>query len=63
VKAADRENARRILGLVKRSLVERLADGEDKGVVSELAAAYSLEQRLDDDDDFEEVVELTKGKL
>ena len=63
MKKKDRENVRRILAGVKLSIVQRLGDGEDKGLVSELAAATDLEQRLDDEDHFEELVELTKGKL
>jgi hypothetical protein len=59
----DRENVRRILGRVKLSIVQRLGDGDDKGLVSEIATATELEQRLDAEDRFEQLVERTKGKL
>jgi hypothetical protein len=63
VNKQDRENVRRILGRVKLSIVERLGDGDDRGVAGELGAAVELEQRLDNEDAFEELVERTKGKL
>ena len=63
VKKQDRENVRRILGRVKVSIVERLADGDDKGLATELTAAHELESRLDAEDYFEQLVERTKGKL
>ena len=63
MKKKDREQVRRILGRTKLAMLDRLADGDERGVVGELAAATELEERLDAADRFEELNELTKGKL
>lgn len=61
--AQDRENLRRIAGRIKLSIVERLGDGDDKGLASELATISKLEEELDAEQEFEELRELTRGKL